>query len=89
MTFMVIERFRNGDADPVYRRLREQGRLAPEGVTYVSSWVDDSLRLCFQVMECDSRELLDEWIANWEDLVEFEVFSVITSAEAQERLAGR
>lgn len=86
---MVIERFRNGDADPVYRRLREQGRLAPEGVTYVSSWVDDSLRLCFQVMECDSRELLDEWIANWEDLVEFEVFSVITSAEAQERLAGR
>lgn len=89
MTFMVIERFRNGDADPVYRRFREQGRLAPEGVTYVASWVDDSLRLCFQVMECDSRELLDEWIANWEDLVEFEVFSVITSAEAQDRLARR
>lgn len=89
MTFMVIERFRNGDADPVYRRFREQGRLAPEGVTYVASWVDDSLRLCFQVMECNSRELLDEWIANWEDLVEFEVFSVITSAEAQDRLARR
>lgn len=86
---MVIERFRNGDADPVYRRFREQGRLAPEGVTYVASWVDDSIRLCFQVMECDSRELLDEWMANWEDLVEFEVFSVITSAEAQDRLARR
>ncbi len=86
---MVIERFRNGDADPVYRRLREQGRLAPEGVTYVASWVDDSLRLCFQVMECASRDLLEEWMANWEDLVEFEVFSVITSAEAQDRLARR
>lgn len=86
---MVIERFRNGDADPVYRRFREQGRLAPEGVTCVASWVDDSLRLCFQVMECDSRELLDAWMANWEDLVEFEVFSVITSAEAQDRLARR
>lgn len=88
MTFLVIERFRNGDAAPVYKRFREQGRLAPAGVKYVSSWVDDSLQVCFQVMECESRDLLEEWMANWQDLVEFEVFSVMTSAEAQARLAG-
>lgn len=86
MTFLVIERFRNGDAEPVYKRFREHGRLAPEGVEYVASWVDDSLQMCFQVMECESRSLLDKWVANWEDLVEFEVFSVITSAEAQCRM---
>jgi len=79
---MIIERFRNGDAAPVYARFRERGRLAPEGLNYVSSWVTEDIALCYQIMECDNRALLDEWISAWSDLVEFEVIPVITSAEA-------
>ena len=82
MLYMIIERFRDGDAVPVYRRFRERGRLAPEGLRYVSSWVTYDLRRCYQVMECDDRALLDEWIANWSDLVDFEVEPVMTSADA-------
>ncbi len=88
MTFMVIERFRNGDAAPVYARFCDRGRLAPEGVKYISSWVDESFQVCFQVMEAESRSLLDEWIANWEDLVDFEVFPVVDSATAQARFSS-
>ena len=79
---MIIEQFRNGDAAPVYARFRERGRLAPEGLTYVSSWVTEDIGRCYQIMECDNRALLDEWISAWSDLVEFEVIPVITSAEA-------
>jgi hypothetical protein len=82
MLYMVIENFRDGDARPVYRRFAEQGRLAPPGLAYVASWVTDDLRRCYQVMECDDRSLLDEWIARWRDLVDFEVVPVLTSAEA-------
>jgi len=82
MLYMIIENFRNGDAVPVYRRFRERGRLAPEGLRYVSSWVTQDLHRCYQVMECDDRALLDEWIANWSDLVDFEVQTVMTSADA-------
>ena len=82
MLFFVVEEFRNGDAVPVYRRFRERGRLAPPGVSYVSSWVTPDLRRCFQVMECDSRASLDAWISHWSDLVDFEVTPVITSQEA-------
>jgi hypothetical protein len=65
MLYMIIEHFRDGNAVPVYRRFRERGRLAPEGLRYVSSWVTHDLRRCYQVMECDDRALLDEWLANW------------------------
>ena len=83
---MVVEYFRNGDAAPVYRRFRERGRLAPDGLTYVSSWVGESLTICYQLMETSDRALLEEWMRNWEDLVEFEVHPVITSQEAAERV---
>jgi len=86
MLYMVIEHFRDGDPVPVYRRFRERGRMAPEELTYVDSWVDESLRLCFQVMRTDRRELLDQWMAQWSDLVTFEVFPVVTSAEAASRV---
>jgi hypothetical protein len=86
---MVIEHFRNGDPAPVYRRFRERGRLAPEGLTYVNSWVDVNLRRCYQVMETEDRRLLDQWLANWSDIVDFEVHPVITSADAAARVAGR
>jgi hypothetical protein len=88
MLYMVIEHFRDGDPVPVYRRFRERGRMAPEELTYVDSWVDESLRLCFQVMRTDRRELLDQWMEQWSDLVAFEVFPVVTSAEAASRVLG-
>jgi uncharacterized protein DUF3303 len=85
---MVIEHFRNGDAAPVYARFRARGRLAPEGLTYVSSWVTEDLTRCYQVMECHDRAFLDTWMAAWSDLVEFEVHPVVTSAEAAARAAS-
>jgi Protein of unknown function (DUF3303) len=87
--YMVIERFRGGDPVPVYRRFRDQGRLAPEGLSYISSWVDTNLECCYQLMETDNRRLLDDWIARWSDIVDFEVHPLISSAEAAERLADR
>lgn len=89
MLFMIIERFRNGDAVPVYRRFRDRGRMMPDGVTYLASWVEPDLTRCFQVMECDDRSQLDVWIASWNDLAEFEVIPVITSAEASAAVAPR
>lgn len=89
MLYMVVEHFKNRDALPVYRRFRERGRLAPAGLNHVSSWVDENFRRCFQLMETDDRTLLDEWIANWDDLVDFEVFPVMTSQAAAEKIAPR
>jgi hypothetical protein len=82
MLYMVIENFRDGDPGPVYRRFRAQGRLAPEGLEYVSSWVTDDFKRCYQVMQCDDRALLDEWMSHWSDIVDFDVLPVVTSAEA-------
>jgi len=86
--FMVIEHFRNGDAAPVYRRFKERGRMAPDGLMYVSSWVEENLATCYQLMETTDRALLDDWMGKWSDLVEFEVHPVITSAEASQRVVG-
>ena len=87
---MIVEHFKNGDPLPVYKRFRERGRLAPDGLQYVSSWVDDKLERCFQLMEAPDINLINEWIANWSDIVECEVYPVITSKEAVERVfAGK
>ena len=85
--YMVVEQFKNGDAVSVYRRFRDRGRMAPEGLVYVSSWVDHGLSRCYQVMETGERALLDQWMANWSDLVDFDVHPVMTSKEAAEKLA--
>ncbi len=85
---MIVEHFRNGDPAPVYRRFRERGRMAPDGLTYVSSWVDQDLSRCYQVMETADRRLLDQWMESWSDLIEFEVHPVITSKEAVERVGS-
>ena len=85
--YMVVEHFKNKDAVSVYRRFREHGRMAPEGLVYISSWVDDKLERCYQLMETHDRKLLDQWTQNWKDLVDFEVFPVMTSAEAAEKIA--
>ena len=87
--YMIVERFRDGDPGPVYRRFHERGRMAPPGLLYHASWVDIALQRCFQLMETDDRALIDAWIANWSDIVDFEVHAVITSAEAAERAASR
>jgi hypothetical protein len=89
LLYMIIEHFENQDPVPVYRRFRDQGRLAPEGLRYVSSWVDERLERCFQLMETEDRKHLDEWIVNWNDLVKFEVYPVISSKEAVERISPR
>jgi len=87
MRYLIIEHFRKRDPVPVYQRFRERGRLAPDGLVYVSSWITDDLSRCYQVMECADRALLDQWIDRWRDLVDFEVIPVISSAEVEERLA--
>ena len=89
MLYMIVEKFRNGDPLPVYRRFRDEGRLAPAGLQYIASWVTEDLRRCFQVMECDERRLLDEWISRWQDIVDFEIVPVMTSAEAAAALSPR
>ena len=89
MLYMILERFRGGDPVPVYRRFRDRGRLAPPGLRYISSWITHDLSVCYQVMECDDRALIDQWIAQWSDLTEFEVIPVMTSAEAADRVAPR
>lgn len=87
--YMVVENFKNGDAVPVYRRFRDRGRLASAGLSYVSSWVTDSLDRCYQLMETEEPALLDQWISNWGDLVDFEVNLVITSKEAAEKIGAQ
>ena len=86
MRFMIVEHFKNGDPRPVYDRFRAKGRLAPEGLHYIESWVTEDLRRCYQIMECENRELLEEWIAHWRDIVEFEIHPVISSSEAAARV---
>ena len=87
MLYLIIERFRDGDAAPVYRRFREKGRLAPEGLRYISSWVTLDMARCYQVMECDDASLLTQWTDQWKDIVDFEVLPVMTSAEAAAAIA--
>jgi hypothetical protein len=87
MLFMIIERFRPGRAPEVYRRFRDRGRMAPEGLRYVSSWVDLGFERCFQVMEAESEAVVREWTANWDDLIEFEIIPVRTSSEAAAAIA--
>ena len=87
--YMVIEHFKGGDAVAVYRRFRDRGRLAPDGLSYVSSWVDARFECCYQLMETSDPQLLNDWIAQWSDIIDFEVHPVITSAEAAEQIAPR
>jgi hypothetical protein len=82
MLFMVIEHFKPAKAPEIYRRFRERGRMMPEGLVYVASWVDEGFERCFQVMETADPALFSEWTRNWNDLADFEIVPVRTSAEA-------
>jgi hypothetical protein len=87
MLFMVIERFRNRDPKPIYRRLRDQGRQMPDGLKYVDSWIEPSFERCFQLMECDDARLLQQWIVHWSDVMEFEIVPVVPSRDTREIVA--
>jgi len=86
MLFMVIERYKNRDARAVYRRFREHGRMMPEGLKYIDSWVEQNHERCFQLMAADDAGLFDQWTKHWDDLVEFEIVPVVTSKEASEQI---
>lgn len=85
MLYMVIERFK--DAPAIYRRFREKGRMMPTGLEYLSSWIDHDYKVCYQLMRTDEAALFRQWIENWDDLMEFEIVPVRTSAEAAEQMA--
>ncbi len=86
MLFMVIERFKNRDALAIYRRAGQQGRLMPDGLKYVGSWVEANFDRCFQLMECDDLRLFQQWVVQWQDLVEFEIVPVVPSQETSEMM---
>jgi hypothetical protein len=87
MLYIVIEKFK--DAPAIYKRLDEKGRMMPEGLNYVSSWIDHPFKTCWQIMETDDFVLLERWIDNWKDLMEFEIVPVRTSAEVREMMKGK
>jgi uncharacterized protein DUF3303 len=84
MLYMVVERFK--DASAIYRRLREKGRMMPEGLEYVSSWIDADLNTCWQLMRTEDESLFEHWTDNWKDLMDFKIVPVRTSAEAREMM---
>ena len=86
MLYMIIERFHVDKVKELYKRFDEKGRMMPEGVEYINSWINEDVTVCYQVMEAASITQLHEWIANWKDLVDFEIIPVISSAEAKNRL---
>jgi len=89
MLFMVIEQFRNQDAKSVYRRFRQKGRLTPDGLEFVNSWVAADLSRCFQLMECSDVSLFQQWVAEWSDLIDFEIVPVVPGKETAAALADR
>jgi hypothetical protein len=86
MQYMIIERFRSGKVKELYKRFSEKGRMLPAGVQYINSWINEDVTICYQVMESETPEGLQEWIGHWNDLTDFEVIPVISSAEAREKV---
>ena len=89
MLFMVIEKYYPLKVKLLYERFDEKGRLLPEGVTYINSWINEDITTCYQLMESETAEKLLLWIENWNDLADFEVIPVITSAEAKAKIFSR
>ena len=87
MLYMVIEHFKEGAAQEIYRRARDKGRMMPEGLEYVSSWVDLEFKTCYQLMRTDDVSLFAVWTGAWRDLADFEIVPVRTSAEAAQVIA--
>lgn len=85
MLYMIIEKFHPGSGKALYQRFEEKGRMMPRGLSYMNSWIDEQVTTCFQVMETDDLEKLHEWISHWNDLADFEIIPVISSAEAKKK----
>jgi Protein of unknown function (DUF3303) len=83
---MVIEQFKDGPG--VLKRFKEQGRMMPEGVEYVASWIDPERARCFQVMRAENAELLQIWIDRWSDIVDFEIVPVVESSDYWSRFGS-
>ena len=88
MTYLIIEHFHSGKIKDMYERFDKKGRMMPEGVVYINSWIDEEVKTCYQIMESESEDKLKEWIRNWDDLVDFEIIPVITSAQAKAKVLG-
>jgi hypothetical protein len=88
MQYMIVEKFKQGKLKDVYQRFAVRGRLTPEGLTYVNSWITEDLSACYQVMETDNFHTLEQWMECWKDLVDFEVAPVITSQEAKAKVGA-
>ena len=86
---MIIEKFHPGKGKDIYKRFEEKGRMMPDGLRYINSWIDEDVKTCYQVMESETLDKLKEWIANWDDLSDFEIIPVITSAEAKEKVFAK
>jgi Protein of unknown function (DUF3303) len=84
MLFMIVETFKNRDAKPIYQRFLDRGRLMPEGLEYKGSWVEANFNRCFQLMECEDAALLQEWVYEWRDLVDFEIVPVVESSTTKD-----
>lgn len=87
MLYMVIERFSEG-ADIVYARFREKGRMLPDGLGYIDSWVSEDLSTCYQIMSTEDSSLLDQWMSYWNDIVSFDVVPILQSSDAQRQVFG-
>lgn len=88
MQYLIIERFKPGKGKELYERFQEKGRMLPEGVKYIDSWVNEKVTVCYQVMESDTEEKIREWISGWSDLADFEIIPVIDSTSAKEKVFG-
>lgn len=89
MLYMIIEKFHPGKEKAIYQRFDKKGRMMPEGVQYINSWINEQVSICYQVMECTTEEKLYQWIGCWNDLADFEVIPVLTSAQAKEKILSR
>lgn len=86
--YMIIERFRKENIKELYKRFDANGRMLPKGVQYINSWIDENVDTCYQLMESESLEKLKDWVANWDDLADFEIIPIISSAEAKQKVLG-
>lgn len=89
MLYMVVEQFKQDAAPEIYRRFREKGRMMPDGLTYVSSWIDLDFKICYQLMQTENASLFQRWIDSWKDLMDFQIVPVRTSAEAVQFMANQ
>jgi len=88
MLFMVIERFKNNDMLPIYKRVRDDGRLLPDGLLYLDSWVEPNFARCFQLKECDDLRLFQQWSLQWRGSgATFEIVPVVPSKDTRDVVA--